>query len=136
MTPPAANLNLGTPTAVCEGRLGSDNRPGEPDMPEKRLSVLYLFAGPKHKGDMRDHLSRAGQARGVEVKTVEYDVLRNRRQDLTKLALRRTIRTQVEQGTFDVVMASPRVGPSPEPGNVTRGPRPSVLRSIREDYPG
>ena len=131
MSPPAADLNPGTPTAVSDGKLGSGNTPYEPDVPDKRPTVLYLFAGPKRKGDMRDHLSRAGRARNLDVQTIEYDVLRHRRQDLTKVALRRTIRTQVEQGKFDMVMASPPCGTFSRARKRDSGPPP--LRS--EKYP-
>ena len=80
---------------------------------------------------MKDHLGKTGRNLGVPTEVVEYDILRNRRHDLTKATLKRTILTQIEKGMFDFIMASPPCGTFSRARKRDSGPPP--LRS--EGFP-
>ena len=69
------------------------------------LHVLYVFAGVPRDGDMTFWLQRLAGHDKVEV--VNVDIVRGKKDDLTKATRREGLLEQVRAGGFDMVLASP-----------------------------
>ena len=112
---------------ATRSRMRGDGRP------ERRLSVLYLFAGGKRKGDMHFFLNEAGDKVNVKLNMREIDTLRGKKKhNLLNFAIRDKIMNKESDGKFDVILASPPCGTFSRARHAQdNGPKP--LRSAR--YP-
>ena len=90
-----ADADSEAPGAVNDGTAEPQAADGGLGEPDHRLRGLYLFSGLKRAGDMHEHLSRLARAAKIKLELCEYDVLRNRKQDLTKTKLKKRILEQI-----------------------------------------
>ena len=78
-----------------------------PEPQVEKLRVLYLFAGGLKEKGFEGWIFELAAGREVEVDA--YDIVRNRRHDLSRPRLRRKILADVKAKKYYFVAASPRV---------------------------
>ena len=91
---------------------------------ERRLAGLYLFAGKRRKGDMKEYLDKYAKEHDVKVKLIEYDTARSKRHDLNNLFLKKAVSRRVANGEFDFVLASPPCSTFSRARKLDGGPKP------------
>lgn len=103
--------------------------------PVQEFKVLYLFSGPQRSTGIPERLHQLAQAskKPVRFQVDAFDILRDPSHDLLGDDLRQSILKKLEDGYYDVVIASPPCGTwSRAPWANVHGPRP--LRSSMHPY--
>ena len=67
----------------------------------RQPKCLYLFAGEKRRSDVCSFL------KGLGWSTIEFDIIRNRKQDLTKQRVQEQLLSQIKKGRFQALVTSP-----------------------------
>ena len=101
------------------------------------LRVLYTFAGPKRKADLRKWLEiKCGQA-GVDLDMAEVDILRTRSQDLMVSHHREQLRADVRGGQYDAAVTTPPCDTTTRVQWANNdGPRPVRSADRLDGFPG
>ncbi len=99
----------------------------------QRWRVLYLFAGPERHADIKHHLSNIAASRGIALEMVEFDILRDKSQDLTADGAWNTIWSQLCSGELDFVILAPPCNTFSRARHNRQFAGPKPLRLI--DYP-
>lgn len=111
-------------TAICMQPFYTDCRPSS----KKR--ALYLFAGSKRHSSVKDFLTALGW------KVQEVDILRSKRQDLTKKKYSTLLLNKIRDGHFDAVLGSPPCDTYSRVKFANRlGPRPSRTKQFPRGFP-
>ena len=69
--------------------------------------VLYLFAGPERHADIKFHLQALADSEGITSLMTEFDILRNKSQDLTSDDVWDKLWARVVAGEFDFIIMAP-----------------------------
>ena len=90
------------------------------------LRVLYLFAGPHRRSDIRECLQNLAEGQAFTVEVTEVDILlHGKADDLASDDVWSRLLQEIAGGNFDIIIASPpchthsraleRAGPGPKP---------------------
>ena len=75
--------------------------------PSGQLRVLYLFVGKQRRGDIRYWLTQLCRSADIPLCMREVDVLQPSQRDLTDQRVWGPLMTEIAQGVFDVILATP-----------------------------
>ena len=94
---------------------------------------LYLFAGLEGQADIKHYLQLEAEKAGATLEMEEWDILRNKDQDLTDDAAWKTVQDKLLRGVFDFVVAAPPCNTFSRARHNRSHPGPKPIRS--RDYP-
>ena len=98
--------------------------------PPSKKRALYLFAGVKRHSSVKDFLTSLGW------KVEEVDILRSRRQDLTKKKFSTFLLNKIKAGFYDAILGSPPCDTYSRVKFANRlGPRPCRTRVFPRGFP-
>ena len=95
--------------------------------------VLYLFAGPERHADIRFHLKQLADSQGIKLCMEEFDILRDKAQDLTLEDVWSKLWKRVNAGEFDFIILAPPCNTFSRARHNVNCPGPKPLRLI--EYP-
>ena len=91
---------------------------------------LYLFAGEKRRSDVSTFL------KGLGWSTIEFDIIRNRKQDLSKPAVQERLLAQIRNGNYQALATSPPCDTFSRVKYANRhGPQPTRSRDHLRGFP-
>ena len=108
-----------------------------PPQGRRSLVVLYLYAGAKRKADLRTYLLKHCKEKGLILKMVEIDIIRNRKRgDLMNKQRRNYFLAQARRGAYDAIFTSPPCGTFSRARWANKeGPRPLRLARFPRGFP-
>ena len=95
--------------------------------------VLYLFAGPERHADIRFHLKQLADSQGIKLCMEEFDILRDKAQDLTLEDVWSKLWKRINAGEFDFIILAPPCNTFSRARHNITCPGPKPLRLI--EYP-
>ena len=103
----------------------------------KRWRILYLFAGPERHADIKHYLSGIADSQGIILEMVEFDILRDKSQDLTTAAAWDRVWSGICAGEFDFVILAPPCNTFSRARHSKQfaGPRPLRLLEYPRGFP-
>lgn len=108
-------------------------QPTPPDLEKKIWRGLYLFAGLERQADIKHYLNLEAEKRGVQLCMEEWDILRNKDQDLTRDDTWSAVKDKLLRGVFDFVIVAPPCNTFSRARHNRSHPGPKPIRS--RDYP-
>lgn len=103
----------------------------------KRWRILYLFAGPERHADIKHYLSGIADSQGITLEMVEFDILRDKSQDLTATDAWEAIWSRVCNKEFDFIILAPPCNTFSRArhNRQVAGPRPLRLLEYPRGFP-
>ena len=95
--------------------------------------VLYLFAGPERHADIRFHLKQLADSEGIGLCMEEFDILRDKSQDLSSDEVWEALLERVMQSVFHFIILAPPCNTFSRARHNQRHPGPKPLRLLQ--YP-
>ena len=95
--------------------------------------VLYLFAGPERHADIRFHLKQLANSQGIGLCMEEFDILRDKSQDLSSDEVWEALLERVMRSDFDFIILAPPCNTFSRARHNQRHPGPKPLRLLQ--YP-
>ena len=92
-----------------------------------------MFAGPERHADIKHHLLHIATSRGIALEMVEFDILRDRSQDLTTDDAWNAVWSELCSGEFDFIILAPPCNTFSRARHNRQFAGPKPLRLI--DYP-
>ena len=94
---------MGNPPVTSSGKQTAESTTGK----SRSWHVLYLFAGPERHADIKFHLQTLADSEGIDLLMTEFDILRDRSQDLTADEVWQQLLEKLRAGIFDFVVMAP-----------------------------
>ena len=96
-----------------------------------------MFAGPERHADIKHYLTDIANSKGITLEMVEFDILRDKSQDLTSDSAWETVWSRVCAGEFDFVILAPPCNTFSRARHNKQfvGPRPLRLLEYPRGFP-